>query len=159
MYTDGSALGNPGPTGAGAAIYLNGAPQDPITACRPVSSCSTSYHGELQAIDLVITELLAITPPINRPVHPLAYCACAGLNGRVLNGRRNICPLMHNLDSMINKQAFILCLNTSGKHTWTLFRKYIFKRHDILVIYYCIVLARMPTCEPLSLGISSDKQL
>ena len=77
VYTDGSALGNPGPTGAGAAIYLNGALQDPITACRPVSSCSTSYHGELQAIDLAITELLAISPPINRPVHLLSDCQSA----------------------------------------------------------------------------------
>ena len=77
VYTDGSALGNPGPTGAGAAIYLNGALQDPITACRPISSCSTSYHGELQAIDLAITELLEVLPPINRPIHLLSDCQSA----------------------------------------------------------------------------------
>jgi ribonuclease HI len=77
IYTDGSALGNPGPTGSGAAIYLNGALQEPITACRPVSSCSTSYHGELQAIDLAITELLEVTPPINRQIHLLSDCQSA----------------------------------------------------------------------------------
>ena len=30
IFTDGSALGNPGPTGAGALVYLNGYQSSPI---------------------------------------------------------------------------------------------------------------------------------
>ena len=37
-------------------------------------TCSTSYHGELQAINLAITELLEVMTPINRLIHLLSDC-------------------------------------------------------------------------------------
>ena len=47
VFTDGSALGNPGPTGAGAAIYHNGLDEDPICISKPVCSNGNNYIGEL----------------------------------------------------------------------------------------------------------------
>jgi ribonuclease HI/retron-type reverse transcriptase len=49
-FTDGSALGNPGPCGAAAIIYANGIDSQPMAIRKAVSKKSTSYHGELQAI-------------------------------------------------------------------------------------------------------------
>jgi len=60
-FTDGSALGNPGPCGAGAVIYLDGIDSQPVLLRRPVSRRSTSYHGELQAIELAIDFLCNCT--------------------------------------------------------------------------------------------------
>ena len=51
-FTDGSALGNPGPCGAGAAIYVDTTLGAPVLLKRPVAKKSISYHGELAAIDL-----------------------------------------------------------------------------------------------------------
>ena len=53
-FTDGSALGNPGPCGAGAAIYIESISSVPVLLKRPVSAKSISYHGELAAIDLAL---------------------------------------------------------------------------------------------------------
>ena len=53
-FTDGSALGNPGPCGAGAAIYIESISSTPVLLKRPVSAKSISYHGELSAIDLAL---------------------------------------------------------------------------------------------------------
>jgi len=57
VFTDGSALGNPGPCGAGAVIYLYGLDTDPIMMHKAVSTHSTSYHGELAAIGLALNYL------------------------------------------------------------------------------------------------------
>ncbi len=53
-FTDGSALGNPGPCGAGAVIYPNGLDSHPLSLHSPVSKSSTSYHGELKGILLAL---------------------------------------------------------------------------------------------------------
>ena len=53
-FTDGSALANPGPCGAAAVIYPNGMASHPVILRRPVAARSTSYHGELSAIDLAL---------------------------------------------------------------------------------------------------------
>ncbi len=64
-FTDGSALTNPGPCGAAAIIYTNGMASHPVTLRRPVAPRSTSYHNELNAIDLAlgfISEFLRTHP-------------------------------------------------------------------------------------------------
>ena len=53
-FTDGSALGNSGPCGAGAVIYPNGLDSHPLSLHSPVSKSSTSYHGELKDILLAL---------------------------------------------------------------------------------------------------------
>ncbi len=78
-YTDGSALTNPGPCGAGAAIYLEGHSSTPLEIHRPISLKSTSYHGEIQAIDLAldyIVDYLGTTSP-PRSIHLLTDCQAA----------------------------------------------------------------------------------
>jgi len=59
VFTDGSALGNPGPCGAGAAIFLYGMDTDPIKLHKAISTNSTSYHGELAAIKLALEYLVS----------------------------------------------------------------------------------------------------
>ena len=51
-FTDGSALGNPGPCGAAAVIYLEGMKSDPIILTKSVASVGTSYLGELEGINI-----------------------------------------------------------------------------------------------------------
>ncbi len=54
IFTDGSALGNPGPCGGAAVIYLHGTRNDPVSLNQPVSRRSTSFHGEMAAIDIAL---------------------------------------------------------------------------------------------------------
>ena len=53
-FTDGSALGKPGPCGAGAVVYRYGLDSEPSLLHKAISSRSTSYHGELAAIKLAL---------------------------------------------------------------------------------------------------------
>ena len=53
VFTDGSALGNPGPTGAGAVVYLNGYQSVPVLLKKSVSPMSNNYTGELVGIHIV----------------------------------------------------------------------------------------------------------
>lgn len=54
IFTDGSALGNPGPTGAGAVIYLGGYHSTPIMLKQSVSPMSNNFTGELVGIQLAL---------------------------------------------------------------------------------------------------------
>ena len=54
IWTDGSALGNPGPTGSGVAIKKNGPESTEIKIAHAVTKMGTSYQGELQAIRIGI---------------------------------------------------------------------------------------------------------
>ncbi len=57
IFTDGSALGNPGPCGCSAVIYTHGISNDPIIISEPVAMRSTSFHGEVAAIKLALKYL------------------------------------------------------------------------------------------------------
>ena len=50
IFTDGSSLINPGPTGAGAVTFSAGMNKPPIKLAKAVSSNRTNYHGEIDAI-------------------------------------------------------------------------------------------------------------
>ncbi len=54
IFTDGSALGNPGPCGSAAVIYINGLSNEPVTLNEPVARKSTSFHGEVAAVNLAL---------------------------------------------------------------------------------------------------------
>ena len=54
IFTDGSALGNPRPTGAGAVIYMNGYHTSPILLKRGVGPMSNNYTGELVGIQIAL---------------------------------------------------------------------------------------------------------
>ena len=54
VFTDGSALKNPGPCGASAVLYRDGLSCEPSVVNKSVSLCSTSFHGELVGLDLAV---------------------------------------------------------------------------------------------------------
>jgi len=54
VFTEGSTLGNQGPTGASAVMYLEGHNTTPILLKRSLSSFSNNYEGEVEAIDLAL---------------------------------------------------------------------------------------------------------
>ena len=54
ICTDGSALGNPGPTGSGVAVKKNGPESTEIKITHAITKMGTSYQGELQAIRIGI---------------------------------------------------------------------------------------------------------
>ena len=57
MFTDGSALGNPGPTGTGAVIYYKGLEEERICISKPVCSNGGNYFGELIGIQTALQHL------------------------------------------------------------------------------------------------------
>ena len=77
LFTDGSALTNPGPTGAGAVIYLDGFSTSPILLQKGVSPLSNNYTGELVGIQIGL-EFLAETDTVNhKKIHILTDCQSA----------------------------------------------------------------------------------
>ena len=75
-FTDGSALGNPGPTGSGAVIHMRGLQSTPIKLAKAVHSNSNSFEGELHAIEMA-TKLISEKPSTNRPIHIFSDCQSA----------------------------------------------------------------------------------
>ena len=61
IFTDGSSLINPEPTGAGAVILRAGMNKPPSKLAKAVSSNSTNYHGEIDAI-LALKHILSAQP-------------------------------------------------------------------------------------------------
>ena len=59
IFTDGSSLINPGPTGAGAVIFRAGMNKPPIKLAKAVSSNNTNYHGEIDTILLALKHILS----------------------------------------------------------------------------------------------------
>ena len=55
IFTYGSALGNPGPTGKGVVIKKNGQESTEIKIAHAVTKTGTSYQGEPQAIRIGTT--------------------------------------------------------------------------------------------------------
>ena len=76
-YTDGSALKNPGPCGAGAAIFTKGHSRHPIVLERPISRISHSYHGELQALELCLGKLVECPHQLADKIFILSDCQSA----------------------------------------------------------------------------------
>ena len=72
-FTDGSALGNPGPCGAAAIIYQDSSNSDTYTLLyKPIAQRSTSYNGELTGIELALNHFTITAHHPN--VH--LFCDC-----------------------------------------------------------------------------------
>ena len=54
IFTDGSALSNPGPAGAGVVIKNKVPKSTPVKLAKAVKQMSTSYEGEIEAIKLAV---------------------------------------------------------------------------------------------------------
>ena len=74
---DGSALGNPGPTGAGAVVYLKGYNSSPILLKKGVSPLSNNYTGELVGILIALKFMVSLDDQIqlkDRKIHFFTDC-------------------------------------------------------------------------------------
>ena len=54
IFTEGSALPNPGPVGAGAVIKTKGPKNALVKLARAIKQVSTSYEGEIETIKLAV---------------------------------------------------------------------------------------------------------
>ena len=77
VFTDGSALGNPGPTGAGAVIYMNGLQSDPISIKKGICSNGNNFLGEIVGIELAFKYLCDEAKIRNRDIHLFVDCQSA----------------------------------------------------------------------------------
>ena len=118
-FTDGSALKNPGPCGAGATIYPIGIDCQPILLQRPVSPYSTSYHGELQAIDLVLSHLLASPLFPSKTVTLLTDCQSAlqtVCNNRDPNSHHTLCSDIRTKTGQLSEEGWTLQIGWVAGH-------------------------------------------
>ena len=76
-FTDGSALGNPGPCGGSAIIYWQGISSNPTEHRVPVSRLSNSVHGELAGMELNLDLLANCSPARPLKIHLLVDCQAA----------------------------------------------------------------------------------
>ena len=74
LFTDGSALGNPGPTGDGAVAYIDGYNSSPILLKKGVSPISNNYTGELDGIQIGLEFLSELDSLQDRHIHILTDC-------------------------------------------------------------------------------------
>ena len=75
IFTDGSAMPNPGPCGAGICAYWAGIHGSPTETSVPVAKRSTSYHGELKAIESALES--AAERQHNGNLHIMSDCQSA----------------------------------------------------------------------------------
>ena len=77
-FTDGSALGNPGPTGAGAVIYLQGLLDNPVCLKKSICSNWNNYIGEIVGIEMALSFLQDEASITGRNIIccglPVSYC-------------------------------------------------------------------------------------
>ena len=71
LFTDGSALGNPGPTGAGAVAYVDGYKCSFVLLKKGVSPLSNNYTGELVGIQIGLEFLSELDYVEKRSIHIL----------------------------------------------------------------------------------------
>ena len=74
VFTDGSALGNPGPTGAGGVVYLDGYEASPVLLKKGVSPYSNNFTGELVGIEISLEFIAGVNNIENRDIHIFTDC-------------------------------------------------------------------------------------
>ena len=109
IFTDGLALGNPGPTGAGAAVYLNGYQSSPILLKKGVSPLSNNYTGELVGIQIALDFMIGLEEQIkDTQIHFFTDCQPAikaAFNGGIPSGK---------VDIILQIKESVNCLSDSG---------------------------------------------
>ena len=77
LFTDGSALNNPGPTGAGAVVYIDGYNSVPVLIKKAVTPMGNNYTGELVWIQTGFEFLADLAYGKDRLIHILTDCQLA----------------------------------------------------------------------------------
>ena len=95
-FTNGSALGNPGPTGVGAVVYLKGYNSSPLLLKKGVSPLSNNYTGELVGILIALKFMVSLDDQIqlkDRKIHFFTDCQpaiIAAFNSSIPSGKVDI---------------------------------------------------------------------
>ena len=76
-FTDGAALGNPGPTGAGAAIYMNGLNSHAERLKKGICKNGNNYLGEIIGLEITLKYLAEEAEVSNRSIHIFTDCQSA----------------------------------------------------------------------------------
>ena len=95
IFTDGSATPNPGPCGAGICAYWAGITAEPSETAIAVSKHSSSYHGELKAIDAALE--MAANRGYQGTLHILSDCQSALKIATSNDISSNFCLLSKNI--------------------------------------------------------------
>ncbi len=103
VFTDGSALSNPGPCGAAAVIYPRGLTHDPVILEKEVSIKSTSFHGELCGIQLALSYTnTMLTENSPKPSCVLIHTDCKAALDTIVQGcERQYSKIVGNCASLI----------------------------------------------------------
>ncbi len=87
VFTDGSSLTNPGPSGSAAIVFTSGMTHQPTTLKQPVSRCSTSFHAEVAAVELALNFVATYVPTAPKPVRSvMIYTDCQAALNTIVNG-------------------------------------------------------------------------
>ena len=74
IFTDGSAFGNPGPTGAFGVVYLDGYEAAPVLLKKGVSPYGNNFTGELVGIQISLEFIAEVSQVENKDIHILTDC-------------------------------------------------------------------------------------
>jgi ribonuclease HI len=116
-FTDGSATPNPGPTGAGAALQLDGTLSKPVLLSKAVSKHSSSYMGELEAVNLALEYLVNCSRLFNR-VCILTDCQSA-LTAILSDDQNNRCHTINTtqeLATQLSSKGTNICITWIAGH-------------------------------------------
>ena len=87
VFTDGSVFGNPGPTGAGGVVYLDGYEAAPVLLKKGVSPYSNNFTGELVGIQISLEFIADVSEVENRNIHVFTDC-----QGAIVSAFQNQIP-------------------------------------------------------------------
>ncbi|XP_066266319.1 uncharacterized protein [Branchiostoma lanceolatum] len=114
VFTDGSALGNPGPTGSAAVIYEQWGSTEPFAVRKPVASRSNNYEGELEGLHLAIETLSRRPSTAN---HVLILCDCKAAIESV-TGIQQVTAYNNLVHSIRNKLRSLHLQGHTIQFTW-----------------------------------------
>ncbi|XP_066275156.1 uncharacterized protein [Branchiostoma lanceolatum] len=114
VFTDGSALGNPGPTGSAAVIYEQWGSTEPFAVRKPVASRSNNYEGELEGLHLAIETLSRRPSTAN---HVLILCDCKAAIESV-TGTQQVTAYNSLVHSIRNKLRSLHLQGHTIQFTW-----------------------------------------
>ena len=74
ISTDGSAFGNPGPTGAGGVVYLDGYEAAPVLLKKGVRPWGNNFTGELVGVQISLEFIAKASQVEDRDIHIFTDC-------------------------------------------------------------------------------------
>ena len=107
-FTDGSALGNPGPCGGAALIYPEGLQGEPGLAILPGSRKGTNYLGELLGLQAALLVISLESIPLPNAFHIFIDCTAA------MNSAAGVCEPSANFELVKDTEELISFLEEGG---------------------------------------------